>query len=311
MKDQDLECLPNWRFCRIPRGSKGPRYSGWNNLPLALAEVPADGNIGVILGRHSQGLAALDFDGPEAWDWWDKNIGIAIPETITWASGRTGRCQMAFQVPEPYWEYLDTVKITLGISPGEVKPDGFEFRWTGVQSVLPPSLHPDLGTEYFWVRPPTTTALAQIPDELLCYWLQHNDHRPVTDLPVITEASIESVTDAEYRELRALLEQIRQYNAVLAYDDWMNISFSAASVVGNRAAEIIMKELWPERTAGEYRRMLAGRDPARSPTIASLVFRCRQYRMVNDTQARVKYLQDLNEIQQIRQILKEKLDEQT
>ena len=129
MKDLNLECLPNWRYCRIPYATKGPRDAGWQNNPLELTQVPDDMNIGVLLGPASGGIAALDFDGPLAWDWWDANIGIAIPDTVTWTSGKPGRCQMAFYVEDIFWEHLATKKVDVG------EGQGFEFRWTGGQSV--------------------------------------------------------------------------------------------------------------------------------------------------------------------------------
>lgn len=266
MKNIDLECVPDWRFCNIPRGEKGPRSAGWQKTPLTLEQINQDGNVGVLLGPLSGGLCALDFDGASAWTWFEQTFNRTFhPTTICWSSGKDSRCQAAYYIPEQYWRYLRTHKIATG------EAEGFEFRWTGCQSVLPPSLHPGTGYEYFWVAGPATTELEPIPEDILIYWLQlSNPERP----PIEREdVDFSTVTDAKFNDLNSILTDLQKYYPTLTYDDWMRISFATASEIGNDAAGLLLNSLWPEQERGEYRRLLRGRDPGRSPTVRSLVYK--------------------------------------
>ena len=268
MLDLDLECLPQWRYCQIPRGQKGPRYANWVNQPRTLDQIDAAGNIGVLLGPVSGGLMTVDFDGVTAWQWWDENIGTAIPDTVAWSSLRPGRCQMAFQVPEELWPHLRTRKIAL--ADGE----GFEFRWQGGQSVVPPSLHPMTGEPYEWILAPRHTNIAETPIELLEAWLR--DDEPQTEHEPAPQGDIAHVDDDTFETLRAALSVIKNHHPRLQYDDWMRVTFAVAQTIGDGAAEIVMLEFWSEERPGEYRRMLRSRDPSRSPGLGSLVYRARQ-----------------------------------
>ena len=249
MKNLDLECVPAWHYCAIPRGQKGPRYAGWQHTYYTLDQIDATGNVGVLLGPPSAGLCALDFDGPTAWTWWDQHIGIEIPNTITWASGRPSRCQMAFAVPETYWPYIKTLKIATG------EGEGFEFRWTGGQSVVPPSLHPTTGAEYFWVQAPSVTDLLVIPDAVLAYWLEHAN--PVS----------EPATPAVYPKIGnddavALGAELQQLYPKLDYDTWTRVTWAFCNELGQDAGLSIMRWFWPEETAGEYQRLSRSRPPS-------------------------------------------------
>ena len=266
MKNLDLECVPAWRYCAIPRGQKGPRYAGWQTKPYTLDQIAADGNVGVLLGPPSAGLCALDFDGPSAWAWWDQHIGTEIPTTITWASGRPSRCQMAFRVPEAYWPYIKTVKIATG------EGEGFEFRWTGAQSVVPPSLHPDTGAEYFWVQAPRVTDLIEIPDAVLARWLEQVN--PAPD-PVVPEVYPQTGND----EAVALAEQLKQLYPELDYDIWTRVTWAFCNELGRGAGVTIMRYFWPEQTAGEYDRVVRGAAPeGRRCTIGTIKWLINQRR---------------------------------
>ena len=63
-------------FIPIPYGQKGPRIAGWQTKTLADMENPEyqalfDGevNVGVLLGRPSNGLCVIDIDDEAAVDW--------------------------------------------------------------------------------------------------------------------------------------------------------------------------------------------------------------------------------------------------
>ena len=266
MKNLDLECVPAWHYCAIPRGQKGPRYAGWQHTYYTLDQIDATGNVGVLLGPPSAGLCALDFDGPTAWTWWDQHIGIEIPNTITWASGKPSRCQMAFAVPETYWPYIKTLKIATG------EGEGFEFRWTGGQSVVPPSLHPTTGGEYFWVQAPSVTDLLVIPDAVLAYWLEQVNPAPATQH---TDAEITPPTGDE---IAKIYEDLKRFYPTLGYDRWSIATWVACRELGPNDGLAVMRYFWPEKVAGEYANLLKSNSrPAKPATIGSIIAWIRQH----------------------------------
>jgi hypothetical protein len=255
MKNLELECVPEWRYCRIPYAEKGPRYAGWQNTPLALRDIPEGMNVGLLLGPPSGGIVALDFDGLGAWDYFAQTFGISVPETVSWASGRPGRCQMAFRVEESYWPYLETKKVVLDCH------EGFEIRWNRAQSVLPPSRHPDLGTDYFWVLPPSITDILPLPEAVLTWWLQESNPEPVAvtvEHPPVTEAEV--LADA------ALLKQLYP---TLEYDTWCRVTWAFCNTIGYEDGIALMQYHWPEMRRGEYAR-LRSKPPERRCTIGTV-----------------------------------------
>lgn len=257
MKNIDLECVPAWRYCNIPRGQKGPRDPGWQRQPRLLQDIDPDGNIGVLLGPISGGLCALDFDGTSAWSWFDQTIDVALPATVMWASGKTDRCQMAFAVPEAYWNYLKTTKIATGAH------EGFELRWTGAQSVLPPSLHPDTKKEYFWVASPNCTDIAELPDAVLAYWLAQSN--PRTEPAVLVEHP-----PATEQEVVALAAELKACYPSLDYDTWIRVTWAFCNTVGYEDGIALMKYHWPEQVAGEYNKLRSRPHNGRVCTIGTV-----------------------------------------
>jgi hypothetical protein len=119
------------------------------------------------LGEASRGLLAIDVDGASALPILEAMIGD-IPQTCGWTSGKVGRQQLLFQVPDELrdalsgftraviteWEGLKTVE-------GEL----LEFRYNRCQSALPPSFHPDTGG-YKWMTSPNDAEVKGLPHQL-------------------------------------------------------------------------------------------------------------------------------------------------
>jgi len=257
MKNIELECLPQWRFCNIPRGQKGPRSAGWQRMPLLLTDIDPAGNVGVLLGPSSGGLCALDFDGTTAWSWFQEHFDIEIPATVMWASGKTDRCQMAFRVPEAYWDALKTLKIATG------DHEGFEFRWTGGQSVLPPSLHPDTQKEYFWVAEPSRNNLADLPEAILCYWLLQSNPEPEYTEPVEHPPATEA-------EVLALAAELKSLYSEFDYDTWIRVTWAFCNTIGYEDGITLMRYHWPEQQAGEYNKLKSKPHGGRVCTIGTV-----------------------------------------
>jgi hypothetical protein len=131
-----------WMPVPVPPRSKRPVLPGWQKLRLAETELPqhfADGsNIGLLLGKTSQGLVDIDLDAPQALAAAD----YFLPETGR-IHGRSGK-------PRSHrWYLVDPI-----IEPKKYQDiDGtclVELRSTGQQTIVPPSIHPS-GEPLTWV----------------------------------------------------------------------------------------------------------------------------------------------------------------
>ncbi|HAZ48797.1 MAG TPA: hypothetical protein DDW76_09770 [Cyanobacteria bacterium UBA11369] len=173
---QGLSRIPSdWSLCLLD-GKKVPQGIGWQKKPLTPAQMKeavtngyvvdkADGTqyrcypkgYGLITGTAVTinsdifYIMALDQDGASA----SQKIlelsgGEELPKTVAFTSGRPGRCQYLFLVPEQYAGSLCTKKFPTGVTGDDGKGEQLELRWTGLQSCLPPSVHPTTG-EYVWV----------------------------------------------------------------------------------------------------------------------------------------------------------------
>ncbi len=163
-------------------GKKQPLGDGWQNRPFTAAqliEAIKDGGVkvpitdkktlepvikklpllgfGILLGRpiNVNGvrhyLLAVDQDGTSAAKLIEEvSGGVGIPKTVTFASGRPGRCQYLLLVPEKFAPSLRFKKLKTGVKGDDNKDEALEFRWLNQQSVLPPSVHPITGG-YFYV----------------------------------------------------------------------------------------------------------------------------------------------------------------
>ena len=123
---------------------------------------------GLRLGEASRGLLAIDVDGSSALPILEAMLVGNVPQTVGWTSGKAGRQQLLFQVPDELrdalsgftraviteWEGLKTVE-------GEL----LEFRYNRCQSALPPSFHPDTGS-YKWLQSPDDVEVAPLPHRL-------------------------------------------------------------------------------------------------------------------------------------------------
>ena len=123
-----------WVPVPVPRGSKAPVLSGWQHLRLRQADLPHyfadEANVGLLLGKPSDGLVDIDLDSREA---------QAVASTFLCATGLIhGRASK----PCSHWWYLATpVPDTKRF----LAPDGtclVEIRSTGAQTIVPPSTHP-------------------------------------------------------------------------------------------------------------------------------------------------------------------------
>jgi hypothetical protein len=260
MNNDELKNLP-WRYVNIKNGEKIPIGNAWQKHPLLLNEIYTD-NVGVILGPVSNGLCAIDFDGIEAIDHFNNtfpDIDITNIDTVMWSSGKEYRMQVAFYVPETYWDVLKRKVV-----------NKLEFRWTNTQSVLPPSKLND-GREYIWLKKPTETNVLEIPESILVYWLQLM-YDELTKYDAVTTKTYEPI-ELDEIVVDELLTRISRLTGSLQgeYDVWRTIAWATCSVVGIHVAEQLMLKHWHYKTKKELQTLRAWRSNVNGPGIGTLI----------------------------------------
>ncbi len=173
---------------------KAPYQRDWQTNPLTKAEIGAEIEggrckaIGVLAGPQSGGLLFVDHDGNGASEVLE-DLGLSLktlPKSIACTSGREGRLQIVYRVPERYWQAIATRKLRSNV-PGEQ----LELRWKGCQSVVA-GLHPETGG-YRWLksRAPWEQELAEAPLQLIEAMLLDRQEQPSPSKPapiVISDA---------------------------------------------------------------------------------------------------------------------------
>jgi len=129
----------------IPSKEKGPILKGWQKLRITDDEIPKyfSGNVnnGLILGEPSGWLIDIDLDCPEA--------VAAAPLILPHTDMKSGR---ESSKESHYWYIAQGSKSdTSFIDPEEKKDKAkmVELRSTGLQTMVPPSIHPS-GEQVKW-----------------------------------------------------------------------------------------------------------------------------------------------------------------
>ena len=225
----ELARLPDgWGFVAVD-GEKRPYQKAWQDNPLtkgALAAELRSGHaraIGVCCGVPSGGLLFLDHDGKSASTIlreWGCPMS-SLPRSWTVTSGRDGRFQVIYQVPQEYWDGIVTRKYKTGITDAEGKPEQVELRWTGCQSVVAGD-HP-LTPGYRWVAKysPDDLPIAEAPPELLERML-----KPTPTAVVLAEVR---TGDNDATRARSYLDALSSGRAD-DYDDWLAVGMALHSV---------------------------------------------------------------------------------
>lgn len=223
---QQLDNLPDhWAYVAVGHG-KRPYQPEWQKNPLAkpalIAEIEAGRAvaIGVIAGPLSGGLLFVDHDGISAGEVLDK-LGIPLrdmPKSWAVTSGRDGRLQIIYQVPQEYWNTIRTRRFKTGKHDEEGKQEQLELRWSGCQSVVA-GAHPITGS-YRWLkgRTPTDLPLAEAPLALIEAMLPE---KPQPQQPLIPPASRKPErSDIEWARL--YLDHVKPELAD-DYNDWIDV----------------------------------------------------------------------------------------
>ncbi|MEM7758720.1 MAG: DUF3987 domain-containing protein [Cyanobacteria bacterium P01_A01_bin.40] len=246
-------------------GNKQPLGDGWQNRPFTADElieaiatggvsVPIKGEIkkiplqgyGLLTGRpitideNTYYLMAVDQDGPSAIDKIaELSEKTPLPKTVAFASGREGRCQYLFLVPERFRDDLKTKKIKTGAIGDDGKGEQLEFRWKNLQSVLPPSVHPTTGS-YHWVEGCAIdeTEIALAPDWINQQMLVKGEGNP-KDRFAYRESGVGRVTPPSTYQSplpRSDIDYALSYLDALSsfraddYDQWLAVGMALHSV---------------------------------------------------------------------------------
>lgn len=192
--DQLQELPASWGLVAVD-GNKRPYQQNWQANPLtkdqAAAEIHAGRAkaIGVIAGPTSDGLLFVDHDGISATEKLEE-LGIPpreLPRTAICTSGRDGRFQALFTVPERYWARMRNRRV---FDTGHVDADGkaeqLDLRWNRHQSVVI-GAHPITGA-YRWIknRSPAEAGVAEAPEALI--QLLIDEPQPIAT-PLLTQAT--------------------------------------------------------------------------------------------------------------------------
>jgi len=201
---------------------KRPYQPEWQKHPLNKAAITAEIEagravaIGVIAGPQSGGLLFVDHDGLGASEVLEQ-LGAPLrdlPKSWAVTSGRDGRLQIIYQVPEPFWATIKTTKLR-----SSVKGEQLELRWAGCQSVVA-GAHPMTGS-YRWLkgRSPADLPIAEAPS-LLLQQMQRQQPAP---------APLLRLPDTDATRAREYLAAIPPADAD-DYDTWVQVGMALHSV---------------------------------------------------------------------------------
>lgn len=217
-----IDILPDhWGFVAVGN-DKRPYQPEWQKHPLTKDQLATEITagravaVGVIAGPQSGGLLFVDHDGLGASEVLEQ-IGAPLrdlPKSWAVTSGRDGRLQIIYQVPEPFWATIKTTKLR-----SSVKGEQLELRWSGCQSVVA-GAHPITGA-YRWIkgRSPNDLPIADAPSTLLQQMQRHQpDPAPLLRLP-----------EPDSQRARDFLDRIPAADAD-DYDTWLKVGMALHSV---------------------------------------------------------------------------------
>lgn len=191
-----LAALPDgWALVAVG-GDKRPYQPRWQHTPItkdqAAAEIRAGRAkaIGVLCGPPSGGLLFLDHDGISATAVLER-LGTPcrdLPPTVAVTSGRDGRFQLIYRIPEQYWPNLAGRRVFRSDkADSDGKAEQLELRWAGHQSVVI-GAHPTT-SGYRWLdgRGPADVPIAEAPIALIELLL---DQPATPQLPLLERAPL-------------------------------------------------------------------------------------------------------------------------
>lgn len=173
----NLDLLPEqWGLVACGR-KKQPYQKAWQKNPLNKDQVGAEVKasrchaVGVLCGTPSGGLLFVDHDGPSCTALIEQlsgeSVDNALPSTLVISSGRAGRAQYVYRVPEMFWGGIQTHKVPTGAFGEDGKPEQLEFRWDGCQSIVMGAHPATAGYKWLYDAESITTAPLWMIEQML------------------------------------------------------------------------------------------------------------------------------------------------
>jgi hypothetical protein len=175
-----LNKLPiNWTL--TPVFNKAPKIKNWQkgvDREIIIKEIQSGraNGFGLITGLLSGCILAIDCDGPTAHELAERYGGL--PKTVSFTSGKKGRAQYLYLIPELYRETLKD--FTRKVLETGTKGEQLELRYNSMQSVLPPSVHPET-QGYIWTNSIENTPIADLPIWVIEKILDEKPEQPKLD----------------------------------------------------------------------------------------------------------------------------------
>jgi hypothetical protein len=278
--DVYLKEIPGGYYCFLER--KSPFYRKWNKefnsleITIDVIDLYEDDlkyraynfeitGIGLVTGSVT-GYLAIDFDGTSTIPLFIEIFGAYIMDdvnkSVSWTSGREGRKQVLFRIPEKYRYINQHIKKINSNAEGEQ----IEFRYNDMQSVMPPSLSfNSVSRNYFWINNPVDHPILDLPTIIL----DHIFRKPEVSRSITTSKGLpKHINRNLYIDL---IEMISQKELILNYEDWRNLTWQSISLLGNIEGVNLMHELYPEWVPGEYQILSNYFDPSRAAGPGSLI----------------------------------------
>jgi len=225
----ELDDLPHqWKLVSC-NGKKTPidpktghPLSNWPTRCIPVEEfkiLPPAGiqAVGVALGPASGGLLAVDFDAEGYEAVFQGVYGRPVtdlPNSVSWSSGKPGRKQVAFSVPEHYWGQLRNRK-----SWSNPKETCLELRWDRHQSVFL-GAHPETNGYKWWPGcSPRELQVAEAPAWLLVPLMISQS--------VVSPVAVKKEDDGECERARTILDSIPPRDD---YEGWLKVGMALHSV---------------------------------------------------------------------------------
>lgn len=238
----------------IPKGEKGPKVKGWNDRKNVVTDpkraAAISGNVGIAhLYCEPSATAALDIDDFNLAKKYLADRGVDLQalldadDALQVSSGRSNRGKLLYRLP------LEISSMeTCQISDPETKAMVLEFRCASsngktVQDLLPPSIHPETGSEYKWAGKGDWRCIPKIPENLLGVWkgllsrTKRNIDVSATGINLATSsAATDTLSPTDIQSLRSALLHLRSD----IREDWIKAGLALKSLGG------IGRGLWLE-----------------------------------------------------------------
>lgn len=237
----EKEYPENWALLPIGNNKNacGKYSKGWASAePISrnalINEVKNNGQvvgIGLRSGTVSGNLLNLDEDGSTAHQLvLEMTEGVGLPRSVSFTSGKPGRIQTVFWIPDDVAAILTEqgftlFQVTTKENPGTEKDEQLEFRFNKCYSCLPPSHHPETG-RYQWVNSPENTEIAVAPEWVIAAIMDHlAEKEGVNACKEPVRVSPLDIVKAHF-----IIDKLPAEAADLPYATWLKILQAAHSV---------------------------------------------------------------------------------